>query len=80
MPFTSRGHLHHHDSKQTCPECGRVFLTHCVVAENPDGYLAVAFKSKQTGRWGATRIALDQVAWADTHREAWDLQKAREGR
>jgi hypothetical protein len=80
VEFKSRGHLHHHDSKQTCPQCGRTFLTHCVVAQDPDGHLAVAFKSKQTEQWGATRIPLDRVAWAGTNRAAWDAQKALEGR
>src|SRR4051794_36407187 len=46
------------------PTADGSFVTCCGVAQDPVGHLAVAFKSKQTGRWGATLIPLDQVAWA----------------
>ena len=78
--FKSRGHVHHASSTATCPDCGRRFQTHTIVGEDPDGFLALGFKSKQTGRWGVVRVPLDQVVWAETKTEAWRVQREREGR
>jgi hypothetical protein len=63
--FTSRGRVHHADSTATCPGCGRRFRTHTVVAERPDGRVAVSFKSKQTGQWGFIEVPAGAVVWTD---------------
>ena len=63
--FKSHGRVHHADSTAVCPDCGRRFQTHTVVAERPDGRVAVSFKSKQTGRWGFIEASAESVTWTD---------------
>jgi hypothetical protein len=36
-----------------------------VVAERPDGRVAVSFKSKQTGQWGFIEVPAGAVVWTD---------------
>jgi hypothetical protein len=74
--FKSRGIVHHADSTAECPDCGRRFLTHTVVGEQPNGWVTVSFKSKQPERqeepWGTIYVPPDSVVWGVTFREAWD--------
>ena len=73
--FKSRGFVHHSDSTVTCPDCGRRFRTGTAVAEG-HGLISISFRSKQTGRWGALRVAANEVAWADTFTGAWSAKDA----
>jgi len=63
--FKSRGRVHHADSTAECPDCGRRFQTHSVIAERPGGSVAVSFKSKQTGQWGFIEVPAESVRWSD---------------
>jgi hypothetical protein len=81
--FVSRGIVHHVDSTVTCPDCGRRFLTHTVVAEGPDRarpgerMLVVTFTSKRDehrGQWGQIRVPAESVAWTAERVNAWDKE------
>ena len=61
MTFKSRGMIHHVDSTQECPSCGRRFVSpgHAVVAEESSGFITFGFKSKQTNLWGIARVPVE---------------------